>query len=85
MTQVESKVTPAERTLEEHRALSVLLAEIKAKQNAKQKKDNPVLKEIPKVQRRLVGEDGLPRVVPLQVGWSLERRMGVERTEDDES
>ncbi|MCP4013637.1 MAG: hypothetical protein GY728_11070 [Phycisphaeraceae bacterium] len=24
-------------------------------------------------------------MVPLQVGWSLERRMGVERTEDDES
>ena len=42
------------RTDEEKIAdLESRIAEIKAKQVAKQKKDNPVLKEIPKVQRRL--------------------------------
>ena len=34
MTQVKSTATPAERTLEEHRALSVLLAEIEASASA---------------------------------------------------
>jgi hypothetical protein len=42
------------RTDEERIAdLESRIAELRAKQNAKQKKDNPVLKEIPKVQRRL--------------------------------